>query len=200
MIARFSAAILFAGTVVSVCSQVVVPTHLRISPAYVAEAVVRGLSESGIQITSRQVLLPAKLVATESSPILDIISVEPLKDQYPDYSAGVTAKVRVACHIPVICIPFYAIVTLPADTFDKARFRSNKNGDTETPATKAKPSAIRFGNRAILLLNDGRAQIEISVVSLENGDVGQLIRVASPDHRHVYVAEVISASVLKGRF
>jgi len=49
-------------------------------------------------------------------------------------------------------------------------------------------------------LDDHRSRIRVSVVSLEKGAAGSRIRVASPDHKQVYVAEVVSSSQLKASF
>ena len=59
---------------------------------------------------------------------------------------------------------------------------------------------MRSGTRATLLMNDDRARIQISVISLENGIAGHTIRVSSLDRKQIYFAEVVSANLLKGRF
>jgi flagella basal body P-ring formation protein FlgA len=40
--------------------------------------------------------------------------------------------------------------------------------------------------------------IEVSVVALESGGIGQSIRVATPDYKQQFHAEVVSASQLEG--
>jgi flagella basal body P-ring formation protein FlgA len=59
---------------------------------------------------------------------------------------------------------------------------------------------MRAGAHATLMMDDNRSHIQVTVISLENGVVGHRIRVASPDHKQVYVAEVVSSSLLKGSF
>jgi flagella basal body P-ring formation protein FlgA len=59
---------------------------------------------------------------------------------------------------------------------------------------------MRAGARATLVMDDDRAHIQIAVISLENGIAGHWIRVASPDHKQVYVAEVVNASLLRKSF
>jgi hypothetical protein len=49
-------------------------------------------------------------------------------------------------------------------------------------------------------MDDGRAQIEVAVISLESGTAGHRIHVASPDHKQVYLAEVVSATLLTRSF
>jgi flagella basal body P-ring formation protein FlgA len=48
-----------------------------------------------------------------------------------------------------------------------------------------------------MLMDDDRSHIQIAVISLENGVAGHSIRVTSPDHKQVYVAEVVNASLLR---
>jgi flagella basal body P-ring formation protein FlgA len=59
---------------------------------------------------------------------------------------------------------------------------------------------MRAGAHATLVMDDDRAHIQIAVISLENGLAGHRIRVASPDHKQVYVAEVVNASLLRKSF
>jgi len=47
------------------------------------------------------------------------------------------------------------------------------------------------------VMDDGRSHIQVAVISLENGIAGHRIRVASPDHKQIYVAEVVGANLLK---
>jgi flagella basal body P-ring formation protein FlgA len=55
------------------------------------------------------------------------------------------------------------------------------------------------GSRATLLLEGDHVHIQVPVVCLQNGAVGQTIRVASPDHKQTYVAQVTGNNVLRGR-
>jgi len=49
----------------------------------------------------------------------------------------------------------------------------------------------------MLEMDDNRSHIQVSVISLENGNAGDKIRVSSPDRKQVYTAEVIDANLLK---
>jgi flagella basal body P-ring formation protein FlgA len=59
---------------------------------------------------------------------------------------------------------------------------------------------MRAGTHATLMMDDQRSQIQIAVISLENGMVGHRIHVASPDHKQTYVGEVVNARLLRGSF
>jgi flagella basal body P-ring formation protein FlgA len=49
------------------------------------------------------------------------------------------------------------------------------------------------------MLDSERVHIRLSVICLENGAPGQMIRVTGKDHRLVFTAQVIDGSLLKGR-
>ncbi len=138
-----------------------------------------------------QVSLLANVVASEPNPLLDIVSVEPLSDRWAGQHAEPRSLVKLACHLPGTCLPFYAVASLPAVA-----------AGSTPPAGVAtlKPNAaiaMRAGTRAMLVMDDARSHIQVAVVCLESGAVGHRIRVASPDHKQIYIAEVISANVLK---
>jgi hypothetical protein len=163
--------------------------------ALTAGQVAQALSDHGIPTTSEQVSLLTKVVATHAHPILDILSVDssgqgPLAPRSPARS-----RVRLACHLPGECLPFYAIVSWPQST---ARPATN----TSEPSTLNSQNEIvmRVGTHATLVMDDDRLHIQLAVISLENGMAGHRIRVTSPDHKQVYFGEVVSASLLKASF
>jgi hypothetical protein len=170
--------------------------HFAITAQQVAETI----SFKGVRVTDQQVSLLANVVAVEPHPALDILSVELLGDQPAGQPSQDRTIVKMACHRPGTCLPFYAIVSLPAAA---APASAGKSGGSAQRIAALKPSAevaMRAGTRATLVMNDDRTHIQVAVVSLENGAVGRKIRVASPDHKQVYLAEVVNAHLLKRSF
>jgi hypothetical protein len=163
--------------------------------------VAQALSDKGIRTADAQVSLLAKVVATEPNPALDVISVDSLGDKSVDEHAETRSRVRMACHLPGRCLPFYAIVKWPEGVVEHAASSSNASIASGIQVLKrGGVFTIRSGEYATLVMDDERARIRVSVVSLENGMTGQKIRVASPDHKQKYVAEVVSANLLKRSF
>jgi hypothetical protein len=163
--------------------------------------VVQALSDNGIRTADQQVSLLAKVVATEPNPALDVLSVEPLGGRSFGASAETRSRVRMACHVPGKCLQFYAIVKWPEGVSTHGAGSSNSSVAPGSQILKRSGVfTMRSGANATLVMDDDRAHIRVSVVSLENGMAGQKIRVASPDHKQVYVAEVVSANLLKGSF
>jgi hypothetical protein len=155
--------------------------------------VVQTLSEKGIKVTDEQVFLLAKVVASQPNPQLDILKIGTLNDRRSTKDSSAQSWFRVTCHEPGICVPFYAVVSWPGTLGASA---SAKN-------LLLKPVVaitMRVGAHATLVMDDNRSHIQIAVISLENGIAGHEIRVASADHKQVYVAEVVSAHLLKRSF
>jgi len=166
--------------------------------ALTAGQVAKTLSEKGIQIEDRQVSLLANVVASDPNPVLDVLSVAPIKDQVSGQDADTRSLVKLACHEPGECVPFYAIVNQPKTA---AKAAPGKPASASAAGiAEVKPNAsitMRAGAHATLVMDDDRSHIQVSVVSLENGMVGHRIRVASPDHKQFYYGEVVSANLLK---
>ena len=169
--------------------------------ALTAGQVARALSAGGIQTTEEQVSLLTRVVATESSPALDVLSVEPLGKQSMAEHSPARSRVRLGCHLPGKCLPFYAIVSglePPAGSRPLAPARS---AGINNPVSKANMDiTMRAGTHATLVMDDNRSHIQVAVISLENGIAGHRIHVASPDHKQVYVGEVVNANLLRGSF
>jgi hypothetical protein len=164
--------------------------------ALTAEQVARALCAGGMQTTEEQVSLLTRVVATEPDPALDILSVEPPgKGQPAHHSSPVRSRVRLACHLPGKCLPFYAIVSSSESTTRPAANTS----DLSTLSSRSEIT-MRAGTHATLMMDDDRSHIQVAVISLQNGMAGNRIRVSSPDHKQVFFGEVVSASLLKGSF
>jgi hypothetical protein len=154
-----------------------------------------------MRIEDRQVSLLARVVATEPHPVLDILTVGPLGDRSSGKQPGGASIVKLACHNAATCLPFYVSVSWAAGPLGgpagvSAETRSAGNNLLSPKAA----ITMRAGTRATLLMDDDRSHIQISVISLENGIAGNKIRVASADRKQVYIAEVVSASLLKRSF
>jgi hypothetical protein len=159
--------------------------------------VAQALTSNGIETADRQVTLLAKVVAAEPSPMLEVLSVEQLPSQSPDKQRESRSLIKLGCRSVATCLPFYSIV----NRLDSAPVSRSISPASGTPALKQNAAIVmRAGTHATLVMNDARAHVEIAVVSLENGIAGHKIRVASPDRKRVYVAEVVSANLLKRSF
>lgn len=160
------------------------------------QQVAHALTEAGMTIPAGQVSLPARVVAVVPSPILDILSIEPIGKGRLAQPSPVRSLVRLACHQPGECLPFYAIVSRVEPT----PVAGASNPSHVAGKTPRVDFTMPAGTRATLVMDDHRSQIQVAVISLENGMAGHRIRVASPDHKQIYFGEVVNANLLRGTF
>lgn len=166
-----------------------------------AHQVAQALSNAGIQTQDEQVELLAKIVSSEPSPVLEVLSIEQFADRSPGNRRESRSLVKLGCRLSGACLPFYSIVSrlnAPFDGSPSALRVAAGAGDSAV-----KPNAgvvIRAGAHATLVMDDARSHVEVTVISLENGAAGHRIHVASPDHKQVYIAEVINANLLRRSF
>jgi hypothetical protein len=175
--------------------------RFALTAGQVARAVTRTLSSSQIPIADEQVSLLARVVATDPDPVLDISSVAAFCDRGSAGHCETYSKIKLVCHLPGTCLPFYAIVSWPAETAGRAIRAPNDSPAVANAVLKPNfEITMRAGARATLVMDDDSVHIKIAVVSLENGIAGHRVHVRSPDRKQVYVAEIVSANLLKGRF
>jgi hypothetical protein len=181
MVAKTIVVLLMVAMTLPALPQPPQQTRYTLTTKQVAAVVVRSFLETGIALTDQQISLPARVVATEQIPTLDVSSVEVLSDYVFEGHSKARSKIRLTCRIASVCLPFYAIVIWPE-------------------GLSIPEITMQAGTHATLVLDDERAHIQLTVVSLESGSAGHKIRVASPDHKQIYIAEIISANLLKGSF
>jgi len=166
--------------------------------ALTAGQIAQALSANGMHVADRQVSLLANVVAIEQHPRLDVLSVQPLGDRWSGPHSEPRSLVKLGCHLPGVCLQFYAIVSGQEGT---------AGSSSSAPAVLAKgllkPNTavtMRAGTHAMLVMDDDRVHIQVAVVSLESGAIGHRIRVATPDRKQFYIGEVVSANLLKRSF
>jgi hypothetical protein len=166
-----------------------------------AHLVAQALSQSGIQTADEQVSMLASVVASEPVPVLDILSIEPLGERSPGKHGESHSLVKMGCRMTGVCLPFYSIVS-KLDTPDRAAPNPRRVSSDAGAVARGSNSGIviRIGAHATLVMDDARSHVEVTVVSLENGAAGHKIRVTTPDHKLVYLAEVVSANLLRRSF
>lgn len=155
-----------------------------------AESVAAAMSGVGMQVSPRQVTLLTEVVATSNAPRLRVRSIEKSGDH--------RMMVRIECEKSEECLPFYASIGSGAGNESQASEFTLPAQDYFSRQGNSKQVEMRLGSTATLLLDGQRVHISLSVICLENGAVGQKIRVASADRQRTYLAEVIDSGRLKG--
>jgi hypothetical protein len=171
--------------------------RFSLSQEQVREVVVGGFAARGIGMDGALIELPMKVITSVVDPALEIRSIENIPGLRTNGKSESRSAVRMRCRQPGTCLPFYAIVRWPEGVDRDGVHSSVKVESIVNPKADV---MMRVGAHATLVMDDGHMHIRLAVVSLESGVAGSSIRVATPDHRKIYVGHVVSAELLKGSF
>lgn len=157
------------------------------------EQITDALAHSGVKVNSSQVEPLCAVTTTELQPRLQVVSVEPLDET--------TAKVRLQCDRSSICLPFYSLLHWAnKEQARSAAARWDATARVRHPRRRLPSDQILVhnGRRAILVFAGADYRIQLPVLCLENGARGQWVRVSSTDRKKMYLARVVSPTVLEG--
>jgi hypothetical protein len=166
----------------------------NLAPANVvtAEQVLSAVAAVRIPVRSAEVEFLAPIVLFDAHPLLKLAHIE----KSPDDSV----VARIACVNSGECLPFFVILHW-SDPQERMAVlgppRSHPvrlNLDPQVP----KPLLVRAGRQATLLMQNGKMRIATPIICLQNGALGEEIRVSSLDHKRVVTAEVVDSGLLKG--
>jgi hypothetical protein len=160
--------------------------------AITAVQIAAAIRDAGLNVSAEQVTLLSDVLAKTSAPALRVESVGPWERNL--------ARVRLGCFVSDECLPFVVTVHRaqndePGGTFVPLGQQPSRRSPVDTPKGKV---IVRAGSPAVLLLDGGHVHIQLAVICLENGFVGQTIRVAGKGHEQTYMAEVCSDGLLRG--
>jgi len=149
------------------------------------------MTGSGFHTSADQVTLFSDVVATVSNPALKIESMERWNSHQ--------MKVRLACANQEECLPFFVAVYQDAPAQSSSANAVGTKAAFAPPVTGPRVLAVHAGTPAILQLEGDHIHIQLSVICLEDGTIGQTVRLASKDRRQNYAAQVVDTARLKGR-
>lgn len=156
----------------------------RISPSGVAVTV----SRAGMHVTARQVHLDCEVWSASAHPDMELLSAQTAPDKEHVW-------VRIGCRQPRECRPFYATVAwngpLPVA-------RDASQSKVPVHSKSYSPPVMRMGDHATLVVDSPRSHIEIAVIAMQNGAVGQVIRLATPDRKQFFRGLIVNKSTLTG--
>jgi Chaperone for flagella basal body P-ring formation len=153
-----------------------------------AKQIASAIDAAGIHVSSDQITLLANVVSAKGNPILKLRSVQRWGEQ--------RVMARLECVDPGDCLPFVVAIRIDPAGIDQGAIALSPI--LQPAASRAAPSLIRAGSRLTLLLEGKHVRIRLPVISLENGAIGQSIRVKSVDRPTSYEAQVVSSSILRG--
>ena len=153
-----------------------------ISPAHVAEAI----TQAGMNVRADQVEILSAVGSAHSDARLDVVRIARLNKD--------SLKVRMRCETNSECLPFY--VLLHGKTTEE--ISGLKRLLEKAPAApKATRPVVRGGESATLIVQTRDMQMTLPVICLQNGRLGERIKVASPDRKRTFNAEVVKAGLVR---
>ena len=159
-----------------------------IPPERVAAAIVA----AGVPVSAAQVRFLSQVSALGEHSGIEVMSMAKW--------SGNTWKVELRCTDRRACLPFYVLV----DARKSAAFEAiSAPGGRRTTAMRvlfgiARPQILmRNGDRATLMFENPTVRIMMPVICLQNGDLGQTIRVESTDHKQFFRAEIVKSGLLR---
>jgi hypothetical protein len=160
--------------------------------AITAAQIAVAIGDAGLQVSPSQITLLTDVVSTTRTPALRVLSV--------GYWQGNLSLVRVVCAVSEQCLPFVVAVRRHAgDPSEGAGIVSDPQPSQRLSVETSKSKlVVHIGSSAVLLLEGGHVHIQLAVICLENGIVGQTIRVSGRERNHTYLAEVCSDGLLRG--
>lgn len=168
-----------------------VPEAVAAQNAITAVQVAAAMSSVGLNTSAKQIVLLSDVVASTSDPSLKVESME----QWGDHGM----KARLSCVKSDECLPFFVAIRGSQAQAATPSVADRASSTVVRPKSDSNSFLVRTGSRETLLLEGGHVHIQLSVICLENGSLGQIIRVASLDHRQTYTAEVSANKMLRGR-
>ncbi|MGA9798823.1 MAG: flagella basal body P-ring formation protein FlgA [Terriglobales bacterium] len=149
--------------------------RFAVSTARVAQAI----AQAGVRVKPSQIDFLLAASSASSTTRLQVVRIARWTKS--------ALKVSLRCRSNVECLPFYVVV------------RDQTISENELPviAKNPQPPVVRGGQLATLVFQTENMQITLPVVCLQNGILGERIRVASPDRKQKFEAEVLEAGLLK---
>ncbi len=158
------------------------PGRVEIRP----EQIRKTLAASGIRLTPEQLELLCTVSATQPSPRLKVVAIDPL-------DAG-AARARLQCESTSVCLPFYVVLHWP--TTNDAHAALKAWGDSARTKPQSVELLVHNGKLATMIFEGRNVRITQPVLCLQNGSRGQQIRVASEDRQRVWLARVTGKGIV----
>ena len=159
--------------------------------AITTDEVAAAIRAAGMLVSSQQVSLLTEITASSNMPALKVESIERWGNN--------AMKVRLSCTGPQECLPFFVAVHGIEANNSRLLMAASDGASAIGGAAKASsgPIVMRSGAPATLFIDGQRIHIRLSVVCLDNGAIGQSIRVTSKDRKNVYTANVVDGTTLR---
>jgi Chaperone for flagella basal body P-ring formation len=152
------------------------------------ERILSVLDSSGIHVTPDQMEQLTRVTASDPKPRLRVISVDVLD--------GESDKVRLQCEQPNTCLPFYVLVHWGQSGGEPSARSLRQDGRTTQPGLQPENMLVRSGKSAVLIFEGDFLRMTLPVTCLQNGGLGQQVRVLNKETRKTYLVRVAAPGVV----
>lgn len=165
--------------------------NVSISTTQIANA----LCAKGACISSKDIAMGATVVSTKPNPELEVLRTDEVVSSNVSYTPT-RLWVMLGCRGDATCTPFYVQVMNPPKAL--IDFKSQQRVTTAANEIEKQASpAIHGGTHALLTIVRKQSNIQLQVITVEAGKVGDQVHVRSMDGKQTYVAKVISPTMLQ---
>ncbi|MFZ0284123.1 MAG: flagella basal body P-ring formation protein FlgA [Terriglobales bacterium] len=154
------------------------------------QRVANAMAQAGWKVGAGQIKLLSQVTSTAQDAWLEVVQVT--------HWQGDKLKAELRCHDPRACLPFYILVN-EAGTADKSGQTLPLATAQKHPEDEITPEQplLRSGDPATMMFSDPGISITMPVICLQSGHRGQMIRVASTDHKRFYKAQIVGPGLLR---
>lgn len=103
---------------------------------------------------------------------------------------------ELACNESSGCLPFYVLAAESTPAAVAMPREIHNNPTVKVSATRTQPLVVR-GQPVTLIIESTDLRITLPAICLEGGLPGQTIRVASPDRKRIYHAEIVNKATVR---
>lgn len=183
---RIAAVLLLAAAAAAESVKAPTPAAIESPEARILSA----LSTANIPAPYGKMQLLAPLSLNNPSAAFRVMGIEKWQEN--------SAMARIRCMKSGDCMPFYILLRWPSTEERDASLHAPVLLKARPQPHTSKDVAVRSGDKVTLVLQNEKFRIVTPVTCLENGVVGQTIRVRRVDNKKIQLAEVEESGVVKG--
>jgi len=159
--------------------------------------IAKALCAQGACISARDIAMGASVVSTKPNPKLEVLRTgETTTSSFGIGETPARLWVMLGCRGDATCTPFYVqVMNPPKALLDLRPLQHDSTAPDQSPKD-ALPS-IHVGTLALLNIVRNQSRIQLRVITVGAGKVGDEVLVRSPDGKKTYKAKVLSPTMLE---
>lgn len=157
--------------------------------------IANALCAQGACISSKDIAMSASVVSTKPNPQLEVLRTDEVVSSDVSYTPT-RLWVMLGCRGAASCTPFYVQIMNPPKALIDFKPPQRVAEASDELGKKAAP-VIHGGTHALLNIVRKQSNIQLQVITVEAGRVGDEVHVRSVDGKKTYMAKVLSPTMLE---